>query len=81
MIKFAFALLASFAIISCQPRFEKEITTEEIEKHIAYLASDDLRGRYPGTPEDQLLAEYISSEFKKAGLKLHEKNGLQLFEI
>ena len=81
MIKFAFALLASFAIISCQPRFEKEITTEEIENHIAYLASDDLKGRYPGTPEDQLLAEYISSEFKKAGLKLHEKNGLQLFEI
>ena len=81
MIKFAFALLASFAIISCQPRFEKEITTEEIEKHIAYLASDDLRGRYPGTLEDQLLSEYISSEFKQAGLKLHKKRGLQLFEI
>ncbi|MEN8229105.1 MAG: M28 family peptidase [Bacteroidota bacterium] len=81
MIKITFTLLASIAFISCQPRFEKEITTEEIENHIAYLASDDLKGRYPGTPEDQLLAEYIASEFKQAGLVLHEKRGLQLFEI
>ena len=81
MIRIAFTLIALITFISCQPRFEKEITTEEIENHIAYLASDELKGRYPGTPEDQLLSEYIASEFKQAGLVLHEKKGLQIIDI
>ena len=50
MIKFASFLLLTISVISCKPRFEKEITTLEIEDHIAYLASDELKGRYPGTP-------------------------------
>ncbi len=81
MIRITLALIASVTILSCQPRIETEITTSEIENHISYLASDELKGRYPGTPEDQLLSDYISSEFKKAGLKLYEKKGVQLFEI
>lgn len=80
-MRFTLALIASFTILSCQPRIETEITTSEIENHISYLASDELKGRYPGTPEDHLLSEYIASEFKKAGLKLYEKKGIQLFEI
>lgn len=75
------ALLIPAGIFSCKPRFEKEITTTELENHIAYLASDSLKGRYPGTPEDHLLTEYIASELKKAGLVLHQKSGLQPFEI
>ncbi len=81
MIRITFTLIVVLTFISCQPRFEKEITTGEIENHIAYLASDELKGRYPGTPEDQMLSEYISSEFKQTGLILHEKKGLQLIEI
>ena len=61
-------LLPFTLLFSCQPRFEEEITIAEIEGHIAFLASDELKGRYPGTPEDQELAEYIADEFKKAGL-------------
>jgi aminopeptidase YwaD len=69
------------ALFSCQPRFEKEITVPEIEGHIRYLASDELKGRYPGTSEDALVEKYIASEFKKAGLVLYDKTGLQHFGI
>jgi hypothetical protein len=69
------------SIISCQPRFEKEITTLEIEDHIAYLASEELKGRYPGTPEDLIMGKYIASEFKNAGLILYERTGMQKFGI
>jgi len=81
MIKFASFLLLTISVISCKPRFEKEITILELEDHIAYLASEELKGRYPGTPEDHLLGEYIATEFKKAGLILYEKSGIQSFKI
>jgi len=67
--------------ISCQSRFEPEITTVEIQEHISYLASDELGGRYPGSQEDGLLADYITGSYKAAGLELFEKSGLQHFDI
>lgn len=45
------------------------ISQEEIISHIRYLASDDLKGRMSGTPSAHMAAQYISSEFKEAGLK------------
>jgi len=74
-------LLISTLIFSCQPPVEQEITVGEIEEHIAYMASDSLKGRYPGIPEDELLTSYIALQLKRAGLVLHEKKGLQSFEI
>ena len=78
MVRIALFLIFTASIISCQPRFEKEITTLEIEDHIAYLASDELKGRYPGTPEEVLMGKYIASEFKNAGLVLYDKTGISL---
>jgi aminopeptidase YwaD len=66
---------------SCQSGFEPEITTQEIEAHIAFLASDELKGRYPGSATDEQLSHYIAGEFKRAGLTLYEKRGLQYFDI
>ncbi|MDF1574241.1 MAG: M20/M25/M40 family metallo-hydrolase [Bacteroidales bacterium] len=74
-------LLPLALLFACRPGFEEEITIAEIEGHFTYLASDELKGRYPGTAEDQQLAEYLSAEFKKAGLQLYEKTGLQHFDI
>ena len=74
-------LLPLSLLISCQPKFEEEITVSEIEGHIGFLTSDELKGRYPGTPEDLQLAEYLSDEFKKTGLQLYEKTGIQHFEV
>jgi hypothetical protein len=68
-------------LFSCQSSFEGEITIEEIDGHIAFLASEELKGRYPGTPEDQELSEYIAAEFRNAGLDLYEKSGIQTFDI
>ena len=36
--------------------------------HIRYLASEDLKGRYPGTPGSQKAVEYIKEKFKEYGL-------------
>jgi len=74
-------LWVSLCIASCAPRFEKEITQDEIEDHIAFLASDGLKGRYPGTAEDEVLTRYIAGQLKRAGLMLYEKEGLQSFDI
>ncbi len=46
-----------------------EITKEEIYEHIKYLASDELEGRFTGTEQCRIAAEYIAKEFEKAGLQ------------
>jgi len=38
-------------------------------KHVIYLASDKLRGRNVGSPGYDMAADYVSSQFQKAGLK------------
>lgn len=58
-----------------------EITKKELYAHIKFLASDSLKGRYPGTPEDKIAAQYIANEFNKAGLELLFNKGLQAFEV
>ncbi|MBN1132599.1 MAG: M20/M25/M40 family metallo-hydrolase [Bacteroidales bacterium] len=82
IIIYCFSLPALLLLlISCKPRFEKEILRSEIESHIRFLASDSLKGRYPGTPEERILSEYITGEMKKAGLILFGKSGLQKFPV
>ncbi|MGW8317504.1 MAG: M20/M25/M40 family metallo-hydrolase [Bacteroidales bacterium] len=80
-MRWTLLLAVSLVLVSCRPRFEKEITTDEVRDHITYLASDELKGRYPGTPEDALLEHYIATELKHEGLILYDKTGLQSFGI
>lgn len=47
---------------------DPNITETEIKDHIIYLASDELKGRFSGTPEERIAGEYIKNEFEKAGL-------------
>ena len=49
--------------------------------HIAYLASDELKGRKAGTPEYRRAAEYVAAEMKKAGLKPGGDNGTWFQEV
>ncbi len=58
-----------------------EITAEELRQHVTYLASDELKGRLPGTDEDRLAAAYIASRFGNAGLMLLGDNGFQYFDV
>jgi len=63
-------LLSPAKLVFSIPRCENEqLTPEDIISHIRYLASDELGGRMSGTPGADKAAEYISSQFKKAGLK------------
>jgi len=48
--------------------FAQDISTDQIKKDITYLADDKLKGRGTGSEGETLAANYISAEFKKAGL-------------
>ncbi len=76
------SLFILFIHSSCKKIWiDSDITTDELSGHIEFLASDSLKGRYPGTPEDLIAARYITDEFKKAGLQWLTKDGLQEYEI
>lgn len=45
------------------------ITAEEIKANIYYLASNDMKGRFTGSPEERKAGNYIKSEFETYGLK------------
>ncbi len=53
---------------------------EETFKHIRYLASDDLKGRKPGTPEYREAAEYVRDKMIEYGLQpgAEEENWYQM---
>ena len=44
------------------------ISPDQIQEHVAYLASDELRGRDTPSPGLEMAAEYLAAEFESAGL-------------
>ncbi len=62
----SFLVSVSLALEADRP---PEISAERIKAAVAYLASDRLEGRGPGTNGEFLATEYLADEFKKAGLK------------
>jgi aminopeptidase YwaD len=66
---------------ACAPKFDPEITVEDLKASIEYLASDSLKGRKTGEAGELLAAEYIRSKFENAGLQLLDENGFQPFEL
>ena len=46
-----------------------EITAEEIKAHLTFLASDALKGRFTGSPEERKAGDYIKQQFESYGLK------------
>lgn len=45
------------------------VNETNLKKHISYLASDALKGRLAGSPEEKKAAQYLGEQFKKLGLK------------
>jgi len=83
-MKKIFLLSISIALLSfysCSSQQNPEITVPELKSHLDFLAGDVLKGRYPGTPEDSILAHYISREFKSYGLEFFSENGIQHFDF
>lgn len=73
MIGFAFALFPNNILFA-------QANIENIKTNLKYLADDKLEGREPGTAGGKAAAEYIKSQFHKAGLKTFGNDYLQNFK-
>ncbi|MBN1791824.1 MAG: M20/M25/M40 family metallo-hydrolase [Bacteroidales bacterium] len=63
-----------FLVSSCQVyRYSPEITESDLHKHIQYLASDALQGRYPGTKGDVSSGKYLERQLQKMQLSAHRQ--------
>jgi hypothetical protein len=63
------SLIVTQSILFSQVTDSPEITKEEIQEHINFLASDKMKGRDSGSEELKMSAVYISDEFKNYGLE------------
>jgi hypothetical protein len=52
-----------------------------IKGHVMFLASDAMKGREAGSPEYDIAAEYVSSQFFAAGLKPAGDKGAYLQQV
>lgn len=57
------------AVVQSQTNKQESVLQSSVEKHIYFLASDELRGRNTGTPELQIAARYIASAFLAGGVE------------
>jgi aminopeptidase YwaD len=64
-----FLVLAAISIQAQNTIHKPEITADEIKANVFYLASDEMKGRFTGSPEERKAGEYIKSEFEFYGLK------------
>lgn len=72
MKKYFFLLLPFFAAVADEQTvtyFADTISTENLEKHLSFLASDSLRGRLTGSKEQKIAAVYLAKFFQENGLK------------
>jgi Zn-dependent M28 family amino/carboxypeptidase len=74
LLLFVVAFVASASLAGRAER-APELSAERIKAAVAYLASDRLEGRGPGTRGEVLTTEYLAAEFKKAGLTPLGKRG------
>ncbi|MGE4288004.1 MAG: M28 family peptidase [Salinivirgaceae bacterium] len=79
VIVFSSILLLTF----CSQKIKKNpaISADEIYEHIAYLASDSLQGRLPGSAGGRLASAYIQQQFINYGLKPLCDEGFQHFTV
>lgn len=50
-------------------KVNETVSKNDIEGHIYFLASDELRGRETGTPEIDIAAAYLANSFRRYGVK------------
>ncbi len=71
-------LAASLVAAAAEPRIQitpdqqsalASISTVELKSNLSFLASDELKGRYTPSPELDIAARFIASQFMRAGLE------------
>jgi len=78
------AFFISFSFLTSAQKVKKEDKQllSNLKMHITFLASDQLEGRRTGTDGERLAAEYISKQFKSAGISPKGTSAyLQSFDI
>jgi len=78
--KLIYLFIIQFVVVSLSAQ-QQAISVESIKSNLSFLASDSLKGRFPGTAEDIVSASFIRSEFTKAGLSFFTNDGYQAFEV
>lgn len=77
-----FTLLFALAgLFSCNRSISEKIFPEELQEHVRFLSSDELKGRMTGSEGDSLAAGYIRDRLQKAGLEPLTGDGFQRFEV
>ena len=68
---------AAGLILLAAPATAQDLPPDQaaMRAHVAYLASDDLRGREAGTPDYDRAAAYVVEQFKAAGLQPGGEDG------
>jgi len=75
------AAFLGLVLWACQSRPDPNITADELKAHDYYLASEELKGRFPGTEGDSLAEKYITDQFHKYHLKSWSGPGTESFEV
>jgi len=81
---FLFFVLCIFALTGlAQKKALSKIDTEDLKRHLTFLASDELQGRKLGTEVDGLgmAAEYLAENAQKNGLKPGAENYFQKVDL
>lgn len=63
------AVLFAYTSLGKEADRPPEVSGDRVKAHVAYLASDRLEGRGPGTRGEVLTTDYLAAEMKKAGVK------------
>lgn len=79
--RFCLLTASAIAVLVSLAQTPAAFTSEAAFGHIEFLASEQLKGRKPGTPEAFVAADYIRSEFLSAGAKLIMEEGFQRFDV
>ena len=76
-------VLGSILVAQDVERATSLINPNNLKADIAFLASDDLKGRNSGSEEDHIATDYIATQFMRLGLKPAGDNGtyFQIMEI
>ncbi|MEQ9302720.1 MAG: M28 family peptidase, partial [Marinoscillum sp.] len=74
MIKHTITLVLALTLMSAKGQklvksIDNSVKKNEIESHLYFIASDEMRGRNTGTIENEIAARYIAERFRSYGVK------------
>lgn len=77
--------LVALPLLGLQPTFSQQAPSSEraqrLQKHVQYLASEELEGRGTATPGTEKAAEYLIKELTAAGAKAVPQGFRQTFQV